>query len=64
MNIACAMLTIYGKPFKVQSIHRWTALIRGREVEESRSVASIVLFIKLWKELVLAYACVCNGVCN
>ena len=42
--------------------YRWTALIRGREVEESRPVASIVLFIKLWKELVLAYACVCNRV--
>ena len=25
-------------------------------------MAGIVLFVKLWKELVLAYACVCNRV--
>ena len=37
-------------------------LIRGREVEESRPVAGIVLFVKLWKELVLAYTYVCNRV--
>ena len=42
----------------MQGIHQWTALILGREVEESRHVAGIVLFVKLWKELVLAYACV------
>ena len=27
-------------------------------------MAGIVIFVKIWKELVLAYACVCNGVCN
>ena len=31
-------------------------------MEESRPVAGIVLFVKLWKELVLAYVCVCNRV--
>ena len=36
----------------------------GREVEDSRLGAGIVLFVKLWKELVLAYVCVCNRVCN
>ena len=46
----------------MQGIHRWTTLTWGREVEESRPVAGIVLFVKLWKELVLAYACVCNRV--
>ena len=46
------------------SIHWWTTLIRDREVEESRSVAGIVVFVKLWKDIVLAYACVCNRVCN
>ena len=30
----------------VQGIHCWMALIRGREVEESRLVAGIVLFVK------------------
>ena len=25
-------------------------------------MACVVLFVKLWKELVLAYACVCNRV--
>ena len=34
----------------------------GLEVEESRPMAGIVLFVKLWKELVLAYACVCNKI--
>ena len=43
-------------------MHRWTALIRCREVEESQLVAGIVLFVKLWKELVLAFAYVCNRV--
>ena len=38
------------------------ALIRDQEVKESRHVAGIVLFVKLWKELVLASACVCNRV--
>ena len=46
----------------MQGIHRWTALVRGREVEESRLVVGIVLLVKLWKELVLACACVCNRV--
>ena len=57
-------LTFYEKTFQVQGIHRWTTLIRGREVEESRAEAGIVLFVKICKELVLAYACVCNRVCN
>ena len=30
----------------MQGIHRWTTLIRGREVEESRPVAGIVPFVK------------------
>ena len=55
-------LTLYGKTFQVQGLHQWTALIRGQEVEESRPVADIVLFVKLWKELVLGYAYVCNRV--
>ena len=55
-------LTLYGKTFQVQGIHRWTALIRGREVEESRPMAGIVLFVKIWKEIVLAYACEFNRV--
>ena len=25
-------------------------------------MAGIILFVKLWKELVLAYACVCNRI--
>ena len=45
-------------------MHRWTALIRGREVKESQPVVSIVLFVKTLKELVLAYACICNRVCD
>ena len=40
----------------MKDIHRRTTLIRGREVEESQPVAGIVLFVKLRKELVLAYA--------
>ena len=46
----------------MQVIHQWTALIRGREVEEIRPVAGIVLFVKLWKELALEYVYVCNRV--
>ena len=45
---------LYGKTFQVQGIHWLTTLIRGREVEESRPVSNIVLFVKLWKKLVLA----------
>ena len=41
---------LYGKTFQVQGIHLWTTLIRDRDVEESRPVASIVLFVKLWKK--------------
>ena len=33
----------------MQGIHRWTALIRGREVEESRHVAGIVSFVKTFE---------------
>ena len=46
----------------MQGIHTWTALIWGLEVEESQPVADIILFVKRWQELVLAYVCVCNRV--
>ena len=41
-----AWLTVYEKTFQVQGIHRWTALIPGLEVEESRLVGGIVLLVK------------------
>ena len=34
------------KTFQVQGIHLWKTLIWGREVEESRLVAGVVLFVK------------------
>ena len=60
---------MFGSPFRENIsgagyTHWWTALIRDRDIEESRAVAGIVLFINLWKELVLTCACVCNRVCN
>ena len=78
MNISCAfrgVITFVGvsllgvahhlwENLSDVGIHRWTALIQGREVEESQPVAGMVLFVKLWKELVLTYACVCNRVFN
>ena len=38
-------------------MYRWTGLIRGRNCEESRTVALINLFVKPWNNLVL----VCNN---
>ena len=70
MTIACALrwgvaivgnilywawLTLYGKTFQVKGVNRCTALIRGRNCEESRIVALINHFIKIyWNKLVLA----------
>ena len=51
-----AWLTLYGKTFQVQGVHRWTTLIQGRNCEERQHVALINLFVKLWNNLVL----VCN----
>ena len=53
-----------GKHFKCRVYTGGRLSFGGREVEESRLVAGIVLLVRLWKELVLAYACVCNRVCN
>ena len=68
MTIACALrwrvasignilywawLTLYGKTFQVQGVHRWMTLIRGRNCEEGQHVALINLFVKLWNNLVL-----------
>ena len=54
VNIACALrwgvasvgiilywawLTLHGKTFQVQGVHRWTALSQGRNCEESWFVA-------------------------
>ena len=52
-----AWLTLYGKTFQVQGVHRWTTLIRGCNCEEGQHVALINLFVKLWNNLVL----VCNN---
>ena len=41
-----ARLTLYGKTFQVQSVHRWTGLIRDRNCEEDQHVALINLFEK------------------
>ena len=72
MTIACALkwgvatvgnilywewLTLYGKTFQVQGIHRWTTLIRGRNCKACQLVVLINLFVKLWNNLVL----VCNN---
>ena len=58
MTIACALrwgvasvenilywawLSLYGKIFKVQGVHRWMVLIRGCNCEESRIVVLIVI---------------------
>ena len=68
MTIACALrwgvasvgnilywawLTLYGKTFQAQGVHRWTTLFRGRNCEEEQHVAMINLFVKLWNNLVL-----------
>ena len=50
-------LTLYGKTFQVQGVHWWTTLIRGRNCEEDQHVALIILFVKLWINLVP----VCNN---
>ena len=50
-------LTLYGKIFQVQDVHRWAALIRGRNCEEGQHVALINFFVKLWNNLVL----ICNN---
>ena len=72
MTIACALrwgvayegnilywawLTLYGKTFQVEGVHRWTTLIRGHGCEEGQHVALINLFVKLWNNLVS----VCNN---
>ena len=51
-----AWLTLYGITFQVRDMYRWTTLIRGRNCEESRTVALINIFVKPWNNLVL----VCN----
>ena len=35
-----------GSPFQVQGLHRWTALRRGRDIEEGQHVALIIFFVK------------------
>ena len=57
-------LTLYGKIFKVQGIHWWMALIRGREVEDIRPVVGIVPFVKTLERTSLAYAYACDRVCD
>ena len=72
MTIACALrwgvasignilyqacLALYRKTFKVQGVHRWMVLIRGRNCEEGQHVALINSFVKLWNNLVL----ICNN---
>ena len=52
-----AWLTLYGKTFYVQGVHRWTTLIRGHNCEEGQHLALINLFEKLWNNLVP----VCNN---
>ena len=52
-----AWLTLYGKTFQVQGVHRWMALIQGRNCEEGQHVDLINLFVKLWNNLVL----ICNN---
>ena len=57
-------LTLYGKIYKVQGIHRWMALIRGREVEEIQPVVGIVPFVKNLERTSLTYVCACDRVCD
>ena len=52
-----AWLTLYGITFQVRDMYRWTTLIRGRNCEESRTMAFINLFVRPWNNLVL----VCNN---
>ena len=62
VGVSLLGVTLLWENISGAGIHRWVTLIRGREVEESRLVAGIVLFVEIWKELVLAYARVCNRV--
>ena len=78
MNIACAFRRViaFVQVFLLGVAHPlWENILSagytqmddshsGPRGEESRLVAGIVLFVKLWKELVLAYAHVCNRICN
>ena len=72
MTIACALrygvafvgnilywawLTLYGKTFQVQGVHRWKTLFRGHNYEEGQHVALINHFVKLWNNIVP----VCNN---
>ena len=43
--------TLYKKTFQVRDIRRWTALIRGRKVEESRLVAFTTPFVKFFEQI-------------